>query len=149
MTLKNLLLDANVISKLCYPKHPDNEEITRWFLNFTSRDTCEIYLPEIVSYEVRRGLHEKKLRDGNYKGLERFEKLSGYLTYLPINTSVFRRAEELWAKARIGGFPTASKEALDADVLLAAQAIEIEASVITENIKHLKCYVSAIHWKDL
>jgi len=128
MIVKKYLLDANVISKLCYPKHPNNQEIVRWFLNFISTDGFEIYLPEIVSYEVRRGLCEKKLRDGNCKSLDRFEKLSGYLTYLPINTSVFRRAEELWAKARLNGDPTASKEALDADVLLAAIELKILSS---------------------
>jgi predicted nucleic acid-binding protein len=149
MIHKKHLLDANLISKLCYPQHPSNQKIVRWFLDFINQYGSEIYLPEIVSYEVRRGLCEKKLRDGSYKGFDRFEKLSKHLTYLPINTSVFRIAENLWATARVNGYTTASKESLDADVLLAAQAIEIEASVITENTKHLKRYVTAFHWEDL
>lgn len=149
MTFKSHLIDTNIISKLLFPKHPNNKEISEWFVRFLNEDGKIIYLPEIVAYEVRRGLWVKKLKDNNSKNLERFEAFSKHLTYLPINTNVFKIAEKLWAKARVKGYPTASIDSLDADVLLAAQAIEIEASVITENVKHLKNYVKTYHWTDL
>lgn len=149
MTFNHHLLDSNIISKLLHPKHPENKEIGDWFLRFLNENDKKIYLPEIVAYEVRRGLWVKKLKDSKSKSLERFESFSKLLNYLPVNTNVFKIAEELWAKARVNGYPTASNDSLDADVLLAAQAIEIKDSVITENVKHLKKYVSTYHWKDL
>lgn len=36
------------------------------------------------------------------------------------------KAAELWAQARIEGYPTAHSEAIDGDVILAAQAILIQ-----------------------
>ena len=92
---------------------------------------------------------KKTKRQLNCKSLERFESFSKLLGYLPVNTNVFKIAEELWAKARVNGYPSASNDSLDADVLLAAQAIDIKASVITENVKHLKNYVETYHWKHL
>ena len=149
MTFEYHLLDTNIISRLLHPKHPNNKDIGEWFVHFLNKDGKKIYLPEIVAYEVRRGLWVKKLKDANSKSLERFEAFSKHLNYLPINSIVFKIAEELWAKSRVNGYPTASNDSLDSDVLLAAQAIEIGASVITENIKHLKNYVKAYHWENL
>ena len=63
MTFKKHLLDANIISKLLHPKHPDNQAIGEWFVRFLNEDGKQIYLPEIVAYEVRRGLWVKKLKD--------------------------------------------------------------------------------------
>lgn len=149
MTCDIHLLDANIISKILYPKHPSNIECGEWFIRFLNDDKKKIYLPEIAVYEVRRGLCVKKLKDSNFKGLEKFDEFSKLLPYLPINTNVFKIAEELWARARVNGYPTATNDSLDADVLIAAQAIDIKASVITENIKHLKNYVTTHHWRDL
>jgi len=143
------LLDSNIISRLLHPKHPNNIDLCKWFINFLNGDRKKIFLPEIVAYEVRRGLWVKKLKDNNCKSLERFDHFSKHLNYLPINSNVFKIAEELWARARINGYPTASNDSLDADVLLAAQALEVEGSVITENIRHLKNYVRTHHWKEL
>jgi len=60
-----------------------------------------------------------------------------------------RRAAELWAQARNRGTPTAPPEALDADVILAAQAERAGAIVATENVGHLARYVTARHWRDI
>ncbi len=151
MTLEYYLLDTNIVSRITHPKNPNNQEVTGWFLDFLSRDQIKIFLPEIVAYEVRRGLLYKKLKDTNCKSLQRFEAVSKQLTYLPINTNVFRIAENLWANARINGTPTASNVSLDNDVLLAAQTIDLNngATIVTENIKHLKNYVKAYSWKEL
>jgi predicted nucleic acid-binding protein len=70
------------------------------------------------------------------------------LTYLPLTTSVLRSASRLWAEARFKGLPTGAS--LDADVILAAQALEIPgAVVVTDNLKHLERFVPAYRWQDV
>ena len=59
------------------------------------------------------------------------------------------RAAELWADARRRGRSTADPKELDADVILAAMALEAGATVATENVGHLSRYVSAKHWRQI
>jgi hypothetical protein len=47
------------------------------------------------------------------------------------------------------GTPTAPPEALDGDVILAAQAERAGAIVATENVAHLARFVIARHWRDI
>ena len=65
-----------------------------------------------------------------------------------------RKAAELWADARRKGVTTADDKEIDADVILAAQAILFcglndELTVATYNARHLSRYVNAHHWKDI
>ena len=62
-----------------------------------------------------------------------------------------RHAAELWAQARQAGKPTAPKEALDADVILAAQAFSLNTPVIVaaENPNHLTRFVAADSWTNI
>jgi|GEM_PF-5343874 len=50
------------------------------------------------------------------------------------------------ADARHHGKPTADAAALDADVLIAAQAIELQATVVTSNPTHLQQLVTIHAW---
>lgn len=83
------------------------------------------------------------------------DELAAMIGYLPITTSVMRRAARLWAQARNEGRPTASPESLDADVILAAQALVLEEEsgspvvVATTNPDHLSRYVAAEDWRDI
>ncbi len=69
--------------------------------------------------------------------------------YQPITTDIMMKAAELWAYARKIGRPTADPQALDGDVILAAQAQHVKGVVATENVDHLSLFVEAAHWKDL
>jgi len=65
-----------------------------------------------------------------------------------------KRAAQLWAQARKEGRPTAPKEALDADVILAAQTLSLEpthgsAVVATTNVGHLRRFVDARTWREI
>lgn len=106
-----------------------------------------IVVPEISDYEVRRELVRADLPDG----IRRLDELGSGLGYVRLTTSMWRSAAELWADARKRHRPTAPDLALDGDVLLAAQALELshehdEVVVATTNTKHLARYVSAERW---
>jgi hypothetical protein len=50
--------------------------------------------------------------------------------------------------------PTADARELDGDVILAAQAIQLQSkgyqvTIVTTNIGHLAQFVTASHWQDL
>ena len=105
----------------------------------------EVFVAEIADYEARREL----LRAGKGNSVRRLDALIPTLTYLPLSTQMMRRAAELWALARNQGLPTAPPEALDADVILAAQAESVGALVATENVGHLSRFVSARHWRNI
>jgi len=106
-----------------------------------------IYLPEITDYEVRRELMRAKKADG----LRRLDLVSATAIYLPITTSAMRLAADLWAQARQGGWATADTQALDGDIILAAQALALtpvpsDLVVATSNVAHLSRYLPAREW---
>jgi hypothetical protein len=45
--------------------------------------------------------------------------------------------------------PTADPQALDCDVILAAQALAMGATVVTDNVGHLALFVEAKSWRDI
>lgn len=55
---KPLLLDANVLGKIVYPKK--NKDIALRFTNLLEKE-IEFIIPEISDYEVRRGLLHKDI----------------------------------------------------------------------------------------
>lgn len=51
--------------------------------------------------------------------------------------------------ARRTGRPTAHPHALDIDIIIAAQAEMLAASVATENTRHLALFVNAGSWREM
>jgi predicted nucleic acid-binding protein len=109
-------------------------------------------IPEIADYEVRREL----LRAGIVTGIRRLDDLKGKLGYVPITTGAVLRAAELWAGVRRAGIPTASPDALDADCLVAGQAITLggpgdSVTIATTNVVHLSRFpgVDARIWSTI
>ncbi len=49
-----------------------------------------------------------------------------------------------------GSQPTADKHALDGDAILAARALSVNATIITDNMGHLNRFegIEVKHWKD-
>ncbi len=112
----------------------------------------EFIVPEIADYEVRREL----TRAGKTQGIARLDELCVGLGYHPLSTSIMRDAAHLWAEARSGGYPTAHEAALDGDVILAAQARDLDSNlsaervvVATMNVMHLERYVDTELWTSL
>lgn len=108
-------------------------------------------LPEIIDYDIRR---ESMLKN-SARGLDLLDRLPLLVEYVPIRTPVMRRAAELWADARRRGMPTADNAALDADVILAAQAQLLgeatgdEVVVATDNVRHLTRFIEARRWQEI
>jgi predicted nucleic acid-binding protein len=78
------------------------------------------------------------------------DELRTGIGFLPLNSSIMLKAAELWAEIRNAGLQTADDKALDGDVILAAQALEVQATIATENVGHLSRLVfDARHWRDI
>ena len=136
-----IVLDSGPLGRISHPR--PNREVADW-LERLLREGVIVYVPEIADYEVRREL----IRAGFRESLSRLDHLKSFLNYLPINTEAMRKAAQLWAEARNRGTPTADPKTLDADVILAAQALQIGASVATENVCHLSLFVEAKDWRS-
>jgi predicted nucleic acid-binding protein len=140
-----IVLDSSPLSLLCQRSTARTVPEIRALLTAQTDAGAAVYIPEIADYEVRREL----LRAGKTASIGRLNTLVSKLRYLPLDTSAIRRAAELWAEARNAGTPTAPREALDADVILAAQAEQVRAVVATENVGHLARFVTARYWRDI
>lgn len=148
-----ILLDASPLGMVTNPAASEaNADCARWLQSMLQQG-MQVAIPEIADYEVRREL----LRAAKDKGLHRLDELERQppIGYLPITTEVMRRAAHYWAQARKQGRPTAPYEALDADVILAAQATVAaeqgndEVVIATTNVKHLDMFVDARLWQDV
>jgi predicted nucleic acid-binding protein len=137
--IKPWVLDTGPLGRLTHPAR--NPKIVIW-LERQLADGISVIIPEIADYELRRSLLLENLE----RSIARLDKLKTMLGYLPITTSVMRRAAELWAEARRRGRPTADPQALDGDVILAAQTLSIGGRVATENVGHLSLFVEAADW---
>jgi predicted nucleic acid-binding protein len=146
-----IVLDSGPLGDACRKRgHPYVEELTNWWLQ-AHANGAKIAIPEIADYEVRRGL----LWDGAVEGIERLDQLRYDLRqYIPITTAAMRKAAELWADARRKGLATGDDKGIDADVILAAQALLFaglgdKLVVATYNTRHLARYLNARHWRAI
>ena len=145
-----IVLDSGPLGDACRRRgSPDVEDVRDWLIQADVNGSM-VAIPEIADYEVRRGL----ILAGAIEGIKRLDELRedlGY--YIPISTDAMRRAAELWADARRKGIATADDKEIDADVILAAQAMLFTGLtdrliVATYNARHLSRYVNAQHWRD-
>ena len=140
-----VLLDAGPLGIVSNPNASAvNKECYGWMESLIISGV-QVFVPEIADYEVRREL----LRANKVQGLARLDLIKSSIGYLPITTLVMLKAAELWAQSRRSGMPTADPQALDCDVILAAQALEVGGIVATENVGHLSRFVDARHWRDI
>lgn len=150
--ITNILLDAGIVGRLCHAKQKKNRPVVAWLDGIVAgrRDVYRVYLPETADYEIRRKLLQMIANDQAHQtSIDRLDRLAILLEYLPITTPVMRRAAEFWASARLEGVPAAHDLSLDADMILAAQAASIDATVITANRKHLFRFVRVADWTEV
>ncbi|HEY3998581.1 MAG TPA: nucleic acid-binding protein [Candidatus Xenobia bacterium] len=109
-------------------------------------------VPAIADYEVRRELE----RAGKQNGLRALDAWNTAYPdrYLPLSDTALRLGASLWAQARRAGKLTADPKELDADVLIAAQAITTGIApsdfvIATVNVRHLALFAPAKHWTHI
>ena len=147
MVSRVVLLDAGPLGMATNPnRSPSNLACTRWLQELVASGV-RVLVPEIADYEVRREL----LRANKVRGVAKLDALASSLSYLPLSTAAVRKAAECWAQARQQGRPTASDQSLDADVLLAGQALTLGGDVViaTTNVGHLSQFVAAEEWHKI
>lgn len=84
-------------------------------------------LSAVTRFEVLRGLKEKRAA----RQVARFDQFCAHSTILPVTEAVFDRAIDLWVHGRQGGHPCQ-----DADLLIAATALEHGLTLATGNTPH-------------
>ena len=147
---RHILLDAGPLGLLTTPRRtPQVEAIRAWLIERRAAGDV-ILVPEIADYEVRREL----LRAGKVRGTRALDILAREIGYLPLTTPAMRQAAIYWAQLRRQGTPTAAPDALDGDVILAAQATLLAAAgheviVATMNLGHLQRLVRALPWQAI
>jgi predicted nucleic acid-binding protein len=145
---KNILLDTGPLGLLVNRRAGD--PIRLWAADHIATGN-RIVVPEICYYELRRELVRAALGGA----LDALEQFTIELEYAPLGRGIIVRATELWAEARRAGQPTASDQALDGDVLLAATAqlystAQDDSVVIaTGNVGHLSRFVEANLWNEI
>ncbi|NER25136.1 MAG: type II toxin-antitoxin system VapC family toxin [Symploca sp. SIO1B1] len=144
-----VLLDSGLLGMVTTPKakSPIYQECKLWF-NSLGTKGYTVVLPEIADYQVRREL----LSAGQMVAVRRLNQLKAIVTYCPITTEVMLKAAELWAQVGNRGKPTADPNAIDGDVILAAQAKLLvdrgnEVIVATTNVGRLSQFVDAREWQ--
>lgn len=147
-----IVLDAGPLGLASNPPgKPDAARCRQWLRDMDATGAL-IVVPEVADFEVRREL----IRAGATAGVGRLDRLEAGLAYDPITTPAMRRAAELWAAVRNAGVPTAHPLALDADCVLAAQALLLGGpgdvvTIATNNVRHVTRFpgVDARVWETV
>ena len=116
------VLDANILTAIL-----KRDPVATGRVNSALQSNAEFVMCPVVFYEIYRGLLHKDAR----KQLGFLLRYIGAYTWDDLKRPDWEQAAELWAKLRRKGV-TAS----DADLLIAAYAIQRRATVVTDNTDH-------------
>jgi len=121
--LDESLLDTDILSEVLKRKDPQVLANARQYLVEHQRFTFS----EMTVYEIIRGL---KAAHATHQ-LADFLRTVGTSNVFPISRPVLMRAADLWADGRSGGHPHD-----DADLIIAATALETQRVLVTGNTSH-------------
>jgi tRNA(fMet)-specific endonuclease VapC len=117
------LLDTDILSEILKQKNPLVASVGSRYLIEYGR-----FAPSAITfYEVFRGLRVKKAR----RALGEFNTVAANSDVIAISIPILLRAADLWAEARRGGHPRG-----DADLVIAATALESQRILVTGNTAH-------------
>ena len=117
------LLDTDILSEVLKRK---SRRVVRRAAAYL-RQHEQFAISSFTRYEALRGLKER----GAEKQRLRFTEFCNHSLILPVTDKIFDRAADLWVTARRQGFP-----ARDADLIIAATALEQGRSLATGNSTH-------------
>ena len=115
-------LDTNIVSYILKGNTALNEQ-----LNSVTKSGNKVVIPLMVYYEARRGL----LNNNAMNKMRIFEKLCAKLKVNNLTTSDMDIAAAIYDKHKRSGTMID-----DADILIAAQCINNNYTLITNNVKH-------------
>src|SRR5579883_1566371 len=147
-----VFLDTGPLGILANPRRPpETVSAPRWAIAMI-RAGHRFIVPAIADYEVRREL----IRSAKTAGLAALDAWNSAAPdrYLPLSDTALRLGAKLWASARNAGTATADPKELDADVLIAAQALDMglpssDFIIATVNVGHLSLLAPADLWTNI
>ena len=116
------LLDTDTLSEVLKQKHPAVMQKASAYLH-----QYQEFALSLTRYEVVRGLKVKNAT----RQLQRFETFCRHSLVFPITDAILDRAADLWVAADKAGLPKN-----DADLIIAATALEHRRSLVTGNTAH-------------
>ncbi len=128
-----------------------SQRCRQWILEQEERGAI-LLVPAICYYETLREL-ERRRASGQIRRLQDFV-FGSEDRFIPLTTTHLESAARLWATSRNAGVPAASHDALDADIILCAQALALGLSpssylVVTTNVGHLSRFVPCDEWANI
>lgn len=149
------LLDSGPLGLASNPKQSMEADACKTWLRGLIAAGHRALVPAITDYEVRRELRLYH----KIQGLHRLDYLVATHGFLSLTDEALRQAADFWASARQQGLPTADRFALDADVILAAQAATLDpaqwqqpgmhVAIATTNVGHLGRFADARLWRGI
>lgn len=151
-----LILDTGPLSNCVVPlakpqQLPSHSQLCRQWLDDCQAAGRRILVPAVAYYEALREL-ERRGATAQISRLRQFALNPG--RFIPATTPHFEHAARLWGQAHQSGKPTADPQALDADVIIAAQALSLglptsDFLVVTTNPNHLGRFVPVDFWANI
>lgn len=132
--MKQALLDSDIMSEILKGHDPNVMAKADEYLHEHAR----LSFSEITLYEITRGLRANAAA----RQLAQFELIVATSDVPPVSRDVLLRAADLWVEARRGGHP---KD--DADLIIAATALEIGRVLVTGNTAHFS-WIQGLHLED-
>ena len=148
---KIVLLDAGPLGLLANPNTKPRIVACKQWATRIRRLDVRIAVPALADFEVRRGLTLHR----DLGGIQMLDNLIETYGYLEPTPRAIDFAATLWADARRGGRAVAPDVDLHADVILAGQALELEAEgydawIATDNLRHLQAlFTRAELWEKI
>lgn len=117
------LLDTDTLSEILKQRNPQVIAKATEYLRLHGPFAFSAF----TRFEIARGYKAK----GTATLLTRFREFCEHSLILPVTDEIFDRAEGLWATARRRGMPHG-----DADLIIAATALESGRTLVTGNTAH-------------
>ena len=117
------ILDSDILSEVLKGKNSHVAAKARTYLAQHGR----LAFSAITYYEILRGIQANRAT----RLMQSFQQTTAGADLLPISVPVLERAAQLWVSANAGGHPRG-----DADLIIAATALEAQRVLVTGNTAH-------------